>query len=209
MSTAKRKAKTKTTAPKPARFFRTPAQLRAWFDKNHGTCKELWVGYYKRETGKPSVTWPESVGEALCVGWIDGLRKGIDQHSYKIRFTPRRPGSIWSDVNIRKVKALMKEGRMCPAGLKAFEARDEAKSRIYAYELRPDMLDEPYLGKVRANKEAWTFYLGCAPSYRRSVNNWVMSAKQEGTRLKRLERLLYWAERGEMIPEYTKYRKAK
>ena len=198
-----------TTAPKPARFFKTPPQLHAWLEKHHTSSQELWVGYYKKETGKPSVTWPESVDEALCFGWIDGVRKSIDEQSYKIRFTPRRTGSIWSAVNIRRVKALVQEGRMRDPGLKAFEARDENKSRLYSYELRPDMLDEPYLSKVRANKKAWTFYLGCAPSYRRAVNNWVASAKQEGTRLKRLEALIEWAGRGEMIPQYTKYRKAK
>ena len=127
-------------------FFRTPADFRKWLRKNCATAQELWVGFYKVGCGKPSITWPESVDEALCVGWIDGIRKSIDDESYKIRFTPRKKISTWSAVNIRRVKVLTDEKRMQPAGLKAFEAKRENRSGIYAYEQRPQEFDEPYLG---------------------------------------------------------------
>ena len=122
-------------------FFRTPAALRAWFVRNHATKTELWVGFYKVGSGKPSITWPESVDEALCCGWIDGIRKTIDADSYKIRFTPRKRTSVWSAVNIRRVKALIEEKRMLAAGLEAFGAKRENKSGIYAYEQRRAELD--------------------------------------------------------------------
>src|SRR6266540_6941417 len=122
------------------RFFATPAHLRKWFDKNHGTEKELLVGFHKKSSGRPSVTWPESVDEALCVGWIDGIRRSLGEESYTIRFTPRRARSIWSAVNIARAKALEREGRMKPAGRKAFEAREEYRSGIYSYEQRRDRL---------------------------------------------------------------------
>ncbi len=125
-------------------FFETPAAFGKWLAKNHATVTELWVGFYKKSSGRPSITWPESVDEALCYGWIDGLRKSIDDVSYKIRFSPRKPRSIWSAVNIRRAEFLISEGRMKPDGLKAFEARQENRSGIYSYEQRPEQLDEPY-----------------------------------------------------------------
>src|SRR5262245_56416306 len=129
--------------PRPV-FFRSPSQLRDWFAANHGSARELWIGYYKKGTGQPSVTWPESVDEALCVGWIDGIRKSLDVRRYIIRFTPRRSGSIWSAINIRRVRALTREKRMLPAGRKAFAARRELRSGIYSYEQRPATLPAPY-----------------------------------------------------------------
>ena len=128
------------------KFFKSPSAFRKWLAANHSTAKELWVGFYKKSSGKPSITWPESVDEALCFGWIDGLRKSIDEDSYMIRFSPRNPGSIWSAVNIRNAERLIEEGRMQPAGLKAYEARKANRSRIYAYEQRSPELIEPYLG---------------------------------------------------------------
>src|SRR5438093_2918275 len=116
------------------KFFKSPSDFRKWLVANHAKSRELWVGFYKKDSGKPSITWPESVGEALCFGWIDGIRKRVDESSYQIRFTPRRPGSIWSSINIKRAKELAKEKRMRPAGLKAFAARLENKSRIYSYE---------------------------------------------------------------------------
>lgn len=174
----------------PVTFFRTPADLRKWFKKNDATAQELWVGFYKVGSGKPSITWPESVDEALCVGWIDGIRKTIDDESYKIRFTPRKKISTWSAVNIRRVQVLTDEKRMQPTGLKAFAARRENRSGIYAYEQRPREFDEPYLGLMKKDKAAWTYFQAQSPSYRRTLIWYVVSAKQEETRLKRLKRLI-------------------
>ena len=180
-------------------FFRTPADLWKWFRKNHATAQELWVGFYKVSSGKPSITWPESVDVALSVGWIDGIRKRIDHESYKIRFTPRKKVSTWSAVNIRRVQVLIDEKRMQPAGLKAFEARRENRSGIYSYEQRPTELDEPYLSQVTRNKAAWKFVQAQPPSYRKVVIWWVVSAKQEATRLKRLKTLIEACERGRRL----------
>ena len=171
-------------------FFRAPADLRKWFRKNHATATELWIGFYKVGRGKPSVTWPESVDEALCCGWIDGIRKTIDEDSYKIRFTPRRPRSVWSAVNIKRVKVLSDEKRMLPAGRKAFEARRENRSGIYSYEQRPQDLPQPYLGEMKRNKAAWAFFAAQPPSYRKVMTWFILSAKREETRLQRLEKLI-------------------
>src|SRR5438270_3852964 len=137
-------------------FFESPSAFRAWLEEHHDTTQELWVGFYKKSSGKPSITWPEAVDEALCFGWIDGLRKGIDDVSYMIRFTPRKPSSNWSTVNVKRVAELSRLGLMRPAGLKAFEARAQEKSGIYAYEQRNNAkLDEAYEQQFRANKQAW------------------------------------------------------
>ncbi len=174
----------------PPKFFTTPAAFRKWLAANHATSKELWVGFYKKSSGKPSITWPASVDEALCFGWIDGLRKNIDQESYMIRFSPRKPGSIWSAINIRNVERLSKENRMRPAGLKAFAARKEYRSGIYSYEQRPAELVEPYASRLRRNKSAWQFFQAQPPSYRKMITWWIVSAKTEDTRLRRLDRLI-------------------
>ena len=172
------------------KFFKTPSAFRKWLEAHHASSKELWVGFYKKGSGKPSIDWPESVDEALCFGWIDGIRKSIDEESYMIRFTPRKPSSVWSAVNIRNVEKLVRENRMRPAGLKAFAARKENRSGIYSYEQRSPELVEPYLGKLKRNKEAWKFFQTQPPSYRKVMNWWVISAKQEETRLKRLDKLI-------------------
>jgi uncharacterized protein YdeI (YjbR/CyaY-like superfamily) len=174
----------------PIAFFPAPVDLRKWFKKNHATAKELWVGFYKVGSGKPSITWPQSVDEALCVGWIDGIRKTIDEESYKIRFTPRKKTSTWSAVNMRRVKVLTDEKRMQPAGLKAFEARRENRSGIYAYEQRSAEFDEPYLSIIKKDKAAWTFFQAQPPYYRKTLIWYVVSAKQEETRLKRLKQII-------------------
>jgi uncharacterized protein YdeI (YjbR/CyaY-like superfamily) len=171
-------------------FFPTPADLRKWFRKNHATAQDLWVGFYKKHTEEPSITWPESVDEALCVGWIDGIRKRIDDVSYVIRFAPRRRGSIWSAVNIKRVAVLTNEKRMQPAGLAAFAARRENKSGIYSYEQRSAQLPEPYASLLRKNRDAWKFFQAQPPSYRKTIGWWVVSAKQEETRRKRLQKLI-------------------
>ena len=172
------------------KFFKTPSAFRKWLEGNHATSKELWVGFYKKDSGKPSITWPESVDEALCFGWIDGIRKSIDEESYMIRFTPRKTSSVWSAVNMRNVEKLLKENRMQPAGLKAFAARKENRSGIYSYEQRSAELVEPYLGKLKRNKAAWEFFQSQPAGYRKQMNWRVVSAKQEGTRLKRLATLI-------------------
>ena len=172
------------------RFFKTPAELRRWFAKHHASEDFLWVGFYKKDTGEPSVTWPESVDEALVVGWIDGIRKRIDGQRYKIRFAPRRRGSVWSAINIARVEELAKAGRMRPAGLDAFALRRENRSGIYSYEQRTAALPEPYAAMLAANKRAEAFFAAQPPSYRKLACWWVVSAKQEETRSKRLGKLI-------------------
>ena len=171
-------------------FFRTPAELRKWFRANHAKTEELWVGYYKKDSGRPSITWPESVDEALCVGWIDGIRKRVDEHSYVIRFTPRRPGSIWSTVNIRRVAELTKERRMRPAGVKAFDARKSNKSGIYTYEQRRPQLEEPYASLMKKHAAAFEFFEKQSPYYRKTMSWFIMSAKKDETRMARLQKLV-------------------
>jgi len=181
-------AKEKTPRP---RFFATPAAFRRWLAEHHATARELWVGFHKKGSGKPSITWPESIDEALCVGWIDGVRKSIDADSYMIRFTPRRETSIWSEVNIKSMAELIREGRVLPAGLRAFEKRSEAKSAIYAYEQRGSaVLDEASEQRFRAHPAAWEYFQAQPPWYRRTASWWVISAKREETRHKRLGELI-------------------
>jgi uncharacterized protein YdeI (YjbR/CyaY-like superfamily) len=172
------------------KFFPTSADFRIWLEKNHATATELWVGFYKKDSGRPSITWPESVDEALCFGWIDGIRKRVDEISYKIRFTPRRRGSIWSAINIKRAGELTKEKRMRPAGLKAFAARIENKSGIYSYEQRPVELPGRYAKLLKKNKAAWNFFQAQQPSYQKGISWWVVSAKKDETRLNRLAKLI-------------------
>lgn len=182
------------------KFFGSPADLRKWFEKYHSTAQELWVGFHKKGTGKPSVTWPESVDEALCCGWIDGVRKGIDDDSYTIRFSPRKPRSIWSAINIKRVEELTSQRRMLDAGLQAFQARHVSRSRIYSYEQeRPPGLDELHEKKLRANKAAWKFFQGQAASYRKRASWWVMSGKKEETRRARLDKLIEESAQGRRL----------
>ena len=172
-------------------FFATPADFRAWLKEHHASAAEQWVGFYKKDSGRASITWPESVDVALCVGWIDGIRKGIDEESYMIRFTPRKRTSTWSAVNIGRVAELTREGRMLPAGLEAFAQRKEAKSGIYAYEQREAAaFDESAEKTFRANEEAWKFFQAQAPWYRKTITWWVVSAKRQETREKRLATLI-------------------
>jgi uncharacterized protein YdeI (YjbR/CyaY-like superfamily) len=173
------------------KFFPTPKHFRAWLAKHHANTPELWVGFYKKDSGRPSITWPESVDEALCVGWIDGLRKSLDEHSYMIRFTPRKPGSIWSAVNTRRAKELIEEGQMLPAGSRAFEGRDPKKTNLYSFEQRHAAKLGPALEKrFKANSKAWKFFQAQPEGYRRIAFFYVMSAKQEETRARRLESLI-------------------
>ena len=161
-----------------------------WLEKNHATATELWVGFYKRDSEKPSITWSESVDQALCFGWIDGIRKRIDDISYQIRFTPRKRGSIWSAVNIKRAEEFARQKRMQPAGLKAFAARIENKSGIYSYEQRSTELSEPYAKLLKKNKAAWNFFEQQPPFYRKMIGWWIISAKKEETRMARLAKLI-------------------
>jgi uncharacterized protein YdeI (YjbR/CyaY-like superfamily) len=181
------------------KFFKSPSAFRKWLAANHAKSRELWVGFYKKSSAKPSITWPESVDEALCFGWIDGIRKKIDEESYVIRFTPRKPNSIWSAINIRNAERLIEEKRMQPGGLRAYEKRKEYRSGIYSYEQRSTELVEPYAGKFKRNKAAWNFFQAQPPSYRKMINWWIVSAKQEETRLKRLGKLIEASARGRRL----------
>jgi uncharacterized protein YdeI (YjbR/CyaY-like superfamily) len=185
------------------KFFKQPADFRKWLKTHHGKETELWVGFYKKDSGKASITWPESVDEALCFGWIDGLRKSIDAISYKIRFTPRKQRSTWSAVNIKRVGELVAQGLMQPAGLKAFAAREENRSGIYAYEQRSAELPDQYGKKLKQNKVAWKFFQAQPASYRKAANWWVVSAKKEETRLKRLDTLIDDSAHERTIHQFT------
>ena len=176
-------------ARKP-RFFPTPADFRSWLEANHERASELLVGFWKRATGRPSITWPESVDEALCVGWIDGVRRSVDQDSYMIRFTPRKPKSNWSNVNIAKVAELTAQGLMTPAGLRAFEARNEATSGVYSFERQDAELSPEFEQRLRANAAAAEYFDSRPPWYRRTAAHLVMSAKREETRERRLKQLI-------------------
>lgn len=172
------------------KFFPTPADFRKWLEKHHATETELLVGFYKKGSGKPSITWPESVKEALCFGWIDGVRRNIDEVSYSIRFSPRKRTSIWSAININYANELIAAGLMRPAGLAAYEVRRENKSGIYAYEQRSATIPEPYLSKFKKHKKAFEFFESTPAGYRKQMSWWIVCAKQEETRLKRLEKLI-------------------
>jgi uncharacterized protein YdeI (YjbR/CyaY-like superfamily) len=184
------------------KFFRTPAALRRWLLARHATAEELVVGFYKRGSGRPSPTWAQAVEEALCFGWIDGVRHRRDAASYTVRFTPRRVGSTWSRVNIAKVAALTAAGRMHAAGAQVFAARRTARSGQYSYEQRPSALPQPYAGMLARKPAAARFFAAQTPSYRRAAIWWVVSAKQEATRLKRAATLVQLSATGALIPQF-------
>jgi len=191
--------------PRRPAFFATPAQWRAWLEAHHSRRRELWVGFYKRSSGRPSITWPESVDEALCFGWIDGIRKSLDDVSYVIRFTPRTSESTWSAVNIKRAKELTRLGRMRPAGLRAFQARADEKSVVYSYEQRKTARLSVAEGRqFRANTKAWASFMERPPWYRRTAIYWVISAKREETRARRLATLIDDSARGRTIGPLTR-----
>lgn len=185
-------------------FFDNPAAFRKWLRQHHQSAAELWVGFRKVGTGLPSITWPQSVDEALCFGWIDGLRKRLDDASYVIRFSPRKQTSVWSAVNIARAQALIEEGRMQPAGLKAFEAREENRSGIYSYEQRSAELPPPYAAEMARNKAAKTFFEAQPASYRKAMMWWIVSAKLEQTRRKRLAELIDLSAKGVWLPQFLR-----
>ena len=171
-------------------YFASAGEFRDWLQRHHATAREVVVGYYKKGSGQPTLSWPESVDEALCFGWIDGVRHSIDGERYCIRFTPRNPDSNWSAVNIRKAEALIATGRMQPAGLQLYQQRKVKNTNQYSYENKPEQLP-PHLEDIfRQHPEAWTFFTAQPASYRKTVQYWIMSAKQESTRHTRLAKLI-------------------
>ncbi len=194
----------RSSASKP-KFFATPAAFRAWLDAHHETEKELLVGFYKRGSGKQSITWPESVDEALCFGWIDGVRRSLGEDAYTIRFSPRKPTSIWSAINVDKVAQLKKRGKMRPAGLRAFALRTAERTGIYSFERNEAAkLTTSQAKALRANRKAQAFLDAQPPWYRRSAIHWVISAKREGTRERRLEQLIADSAAGKTIGPLTR-----
>lgn len=184
-------------------FFRSAEEFRSWLERHHHSSHEVFVGYHKKGSGKPSMTWEESVDVALCFGWIDGVRRGIDEERYAIRFTPRRPGSTWSARNVGRARELIDRGLMTPAGLAAFEARKEDRSP-YSYERRHQIrLDEALERRFRREARAWKRFREMAPSYRKAAIHWVMSAKREETRERRLATLIEDSAAGRTVPALT------
>jgi uncharacterized protein YdeI (YjbR/CyaY-like superfamily) len=185
-------------------FFESPAVWRSWLERHHDTAGELWVGFHKRGTGRASISWPEAVDQALCFGWIDGVRKGIDAGSYKIRFTPRKARSHWSAVNVARVAALTEQGAMHPAGLRAFAQRREELTAQASYErATPAVLDSEQERLLRANSSAAAFFDAQPPWYRRAAIHWVTRAKREETRRRRLSQLIEHSAAGRTVPPLT------
>ena len=171
-------------------FFPSAPEFRRWLEENHDKVSELWIGFYKKDSGKTGLTYPEAVDEALCFGWIDGIKKRVDEFSYMHRFTPRKAKSTWSLINIRRAEGLKKLGRMAPPGLKAFDARDSRESGVYSFENRPQKLDAVFEKEFRANRKAWEFFKAQPPGYQRTARWWVISVKREETRWRRLACLM-------------------
>lgn len=175
-------------------FFNNQYEFRKWLNDNHKKQTELLVGYYKVGSGKQNMTWSESVDQAICYGWIDGVRKSIDKDSYCIRFTPRKPKSNWSEINIKKVEELTKKGLMQPSGIESFNNRLQNNSGVYSYENKYEKLSADFEKIFKTNKKAWSFFELQSPSYKKTFSHWVMSAKQETTRVNRLNKLIKQSE---------------
>jgi uncharacterized protein YdeI (YjbR/CyaY-like superfamily) len=172
------------------RYFKSQADFRAWLETHHVTARELWVGFYKKNSGKGGLAYLEAVDQALCFGWIDGIKKRVDDASFMHRFTPRTKTSSWSLVNTKRVAALTKLGLMAAAGLKVFRERNRKRSGVYLYEQRTRDLDPAYARRFKADARAWTFFQAQPPGYRRLATVWIMTAKKEETRLKRFEAIM-------------------
>jgi uncharacterized protein YdeI (YjbR/CyaY-like superfamily) len=185
-------------------FFKSVSELHKWFQKNHGKVSEVWIGFYKVNSGQKSVSYKEAVDEALCFGWIDGIRKSLGEESYVNRFTPRKKNSIWSNVNTRRINELIKEGRVQPAGTEAFKKRIAEKAGVYSFEKTAYKLSPAFEKKFKANKKAWSHFNSKAPWYQRTSIHWVMDAKREATRLKRLETLINDSENEKTIAPLTR-----
>jgi uncharacterized protein YdeI (YjbR/CyaY-like superfamily) len=191
--------------PKPQNvvFFESPAELRAWFEANHEAATELWLGYHRKRTGRPSVTWQQVVDQELCFGWIDSVRYSLGDDRSAQRITPRRKGSVWSAVNIKRFEELDQMGLVHPNGRAAFEKRDEARPRIYSYENRSGGFDEAREKEFRKDRGAWKFFESQAPSYRKTAAYWVMSARHDATSKRRLELLVEHSRKGERLPQFV------
>jgi uncharacterized protein YdeI (YjbR/CyaY-like superfamily) len=181
------------------RFFADAAAFRRWLEKNHDRESELWIGFHKKASGKPSITYPEAVDQALCYGWIDGVKKSLDADSYVQRFSPRKAKSIWSAVNLKKFAALVEKNLVAKPGLEAYERRDRKKTNLYSFENRPQTFPPNLEKRFRANRAAWKFFEAQPPSYRRTATWWVVSAKREETRLSRLEKLIKSSAKSERL----------
>jgi uncharacterized protein YdeI (YjbR/CyaY-like superfamily) len=186
-----------------ATYFATPALFRKWLERNHAKATELIVGYHKKETGVPSLTWPESVDEALSYGWIDGVRRRVDEDRYCIRFTPRKKGSHWSNVNVGRVEVLRQEGRMTPAGEAAFAQRKEENTGKASFEQGDLQLSTAQIKQLKGSKSAWAFWEAQPASYKKAVVWWVVSAKKEETQAKRMEQLIADCEAGKRIKQFV------
>ena len=191
------------------KFFKNQKELRKWFEKNQDKEKEIIVGFYKKDSGKANFTWSQSVDQALCFGWIDGIRKSIDEDSYMIRFTPRNPKSNWSTVNIKKINELTKLGLMHPAGIEVFKKREEKRSEIYSFEQNKVKLSKTYELKFKSNKKAWKFFQSLPPSTKKPSIWWVISAKKEETQIKRLDTLIKSSEEKTVLPQLKWSKKEK
>ena len=190
--------------PRNVQFFETPAQLRAWFEANHDTADELWLGYHSKHTGRPSVTWQDVVDQELCFGWIDSVRYSLGDGMSAQRITPRRKRSVWSEVNIRRYQDLERQGLVHPRGRAAFAALDPARSGIYSFENRAQAFNDAQLAAFQKHQDAWTFFQSQAPSYRRTAAHWVMSAKRVETRERRLQTLIDCSRKGERLPHLSR-----
>lgn len=176
-------------------FFKDQIEFRKWLEKNHSKESELLAGYYKVGSGKPSMTWSQSVDQALCFGWIDGVRKSIDSERYCIRFTPRKPTSIWSTVNLKKVEQLKEKGLMKESGLEIYNKRKPAYSGLYSFENETSKLSDVFENEFMSHMSAWEFFKKQAPSYQKTILHWIMSAKQEKTQLSRLRKAIIASEK--------------
>ena len=186
-------------------FFATPDELRAWFERNHEQAPELLVGYWKKHTGRPTVSHPEAIEQALCFGWIDSIGRRIDEDRHQVRFTPRRKGSVWSAINIAKIAELTERGLMHPAGLRAFEERKPSRVAVYSHEQPADArLEEPQEARLRAEPAAWAWFTAQSAAYRRAAVHWVVSAKRTETRERRLAQLIADSAAGRTVPPLTR-----
>ena len=185
--------------PKNIKFFKTQAAFRVWLEKNHDKEDELWLGYYKKASGKTSVTYKEALEEVLCFGWIDGISRSIDEEKYCQRYTPRRKGSIWSAVNIKKAEELIKNGKMHSTGLNVYKNRDPKKAGLYSFEQKEIKFPPALLKMLKANKKAWEYFSQLPPGYRKTSTWWVISAKHEETRQRRMKTLIADSEAGRRI----------
>ncbi len=195
--------------PRNVRIFDTPADFRAWLEANHGAADEIWVGYYRKGVAKTAMTYPEAVEEALCMGWIDGQAGAVSDEVWSNRFTPRRRRSNWSAINIARVAALSAAGRMHPAGIRAFEERDQHRDASYSYERPPEGLPAAYQGRLEADTNAWAYWEAETPSYRRTATHWILSAKRPETRERRFATLVADSTAGRRVKPFIGERRTR